>query len=255
MIKTDTNFFEYESIGEYASGEIWIHPERIIDSFEIIFVNKGCVYINENDTEYEIGENQFIILEPGKRHFGYKHSITDFYWLHFRTNLNIPCKEYKGNEFYDIKYLLKKLLHMSKTPSYNKNSLDTVAFAIFNEISATLIGGEGNALANKISEYIRININKNITVKSISQHFQYNRDYIGKLFKNAFGIGIKEYIASEKIKIAKDMLLTTNLSVKEIASKLNFENENLFVKFFVYHEKLSPSKFRNKYFNIHMNNE
>ena len=34
--------------GKFISNGEWIHPNRIIDSNEIIFVTKGEVYINEN---------------------------------------------------------------------------------------------------------------------------------------------------------------------------------------------------------------
>ena len=54
---------------------------------------------------------------------------------------------------------------------------------------------------------------------------------------------------------AKDLLLTTDLSVKEIAAQMEFAEENLFIKYFIYHEEISPVKFRNKYFNTHMNNK
>ena len=110
-------------------------------------------------------------------------------------------------------------------------------------------------LANKAAEYIRININKNISAKAVSEKFKYNCDYLSKLFKKTFDIGIKEYIIKEKINIAKDMLLTTDFSIKEISAKLGFRDENLFIKFFMYHEKISPGKFRNKYFNVHFNNK
>ena len=65
----------------------------------------------------------------------------------------------------------------------------------------------------------------------------------------------RQYISSEKIKLSKDLLLTTRLSVKEIAARLGFGSENLFIKFFKYHEDISPAKFRNKYYNTHMNNK
>ena len=38
------------SSGKFVSRGEWIHPDRIIDSYEIIFVIKGTVYIDENGT-------------------------------------------------------------------------------------------------------------------------------------------------------------------------------------------------------------
>lgn len=251
------NYFGYETIGEFHSEGEWIHPTRIIDSYELIFVLEGVVYIAEDGVEYELHQNECIILEPGKTHGGYKPSKepTAFYWLHFRTSFQMPFKTYAKDEFYDVKYLLKKLLHISKTPSYKASALDSAALMIFNELECAEAAGYGSSLANKIAEYVRINVAKNITAAMTAEHFGYNTDYISKLFKKIFGVGLKQYIIAERVKYAKDLLLTTGLSVKEISAHMGFDEENLFIKFFVYHEEISPSQFRNKYFNTHMNNK
>jgi len=55
------------------------------------------------------------------------------------------------------------------------------------------------------------------------------------------------------MKLAKNLLISTNYSVKQIAFMLDYKEENLFIKFFKYHERVSPTNFRNTYFNTHMN--
>ena len=76
--------------GKFISNGEWIHPNRIIDSNEIIFVTKGEVYINENGTEYHINPDEILILQPNLRHFGYKVSTdTEFFWLHWYGGPNI----------------------------------------------------------------------------------------------------------------------------------------------------------------------
>ena len=99
-----------------------------------------------------------------------------------------------------------------------------------------------------------INIKNNVTVKDVADHFGYNPDYIGKLFKEYFHTGLKSYIAAERIKLAKDMLFTTNMTVMRISSELGFSSENNFIKFFSYHEHISPAKFRDRCGNTHINN-
>ncbi|MDY3929504.1 MAG: AraC family transcriptional regulator [Clostridia bacterium] len=257
MLKTNNNYFEYENIGEFYSNDEWIHPIRVIDSYELIFVLSGTIYLFEEDKKYELHTNECILLEPGKKHGGYCESngLTSFYWLHFRTDYTMPFKTFVDADFYDLKYLLKKLLHMSKTPIYNTEALDAASFLIFNELQNLTSFESGNSFANKVAEYIRMKINKNVSVSSVAKHFGYNPDYISKLFKKLFGVGMKEYISAEKMKYAKDLLLTTNMSVKEISAQTGFVNENHFIKFFNYHEGKSPLQFRNMYFNIKMNDK
>jgi len=42
---------EYISGGLFKSEEEWKHPRRVIDSNEIIYVVKGEVFIQEEDTK------------------------------------------------------------------------------------------------------------------------------------------------------------------------------------------------------------
>ena len=257
MLNNSNNYLGFESIGEFISEDEWIHPVRSIKSYELIFVIRGTVYIFEDDTEYELNADECILLEPGRIHGGARKSLgfTSFYWFHFQTDFNMPFKTLKGCDFYDIKHLLKKLLHMSNAPSYDLCALDAASLLLFKELVHISSAETGNSLVHKIAEYIRINISKNISVASAASHFGYSPDYISKLFIHNFGINAKDYITSERMKFAKNMLLTTNLSVKEISARMDFPEENNFIKFFKYHEKISPSRFRNKYFNVHMNNK
>ncbi len=260
MLKTVRgSFFEYEMIGEFRTESAWIHKERVISSHEMIFVIEGTVYMREDSVQYEVGANEVLILEPEKFHGGYKTSTepTAFYWFHFNTDMEIPQKTYRGSDYYDLKYLLKKLLHVTNSDTYPPETADSLGLLIFNEYMH-IVGNEAvlhNSILKKIDEYIRINGKNNISVEKIAERFGYNADYLGRLFKKEHGIGLKKYIASARMNAAKDLLLTTTLSVKEIASRMNFSDENLFVKFFMYHEEISPSHFRNKYACTHMNDK
>lgn len=252
--------FAYEMIGEFHSRGSWIHPARVIQSYELILVLEGTLYIAEEGEEYILHPNEIFFLEPGKHHAGYQENTEPvaFYWFHFRTNLPLPCKLCRGTDCYEVKALLKRLLHITNTASYSKLAADAAGLLIYEELLQ--LGKEtdeaGNlVLANKIAEYIRINLKNNITVASVAAHFNYHPDYISKLFKKNFRVGIKEWITAQKLKLAKDMLLTTSYTVRQIASVLGYTQENLFIKFFLYHEKISPSRFRQNFYNTHMNNK
>lgn len=252
-------YFSYDMIGEFHSSGEWLHPKRRISSFEMILVLNGTVFIAEESQEYILQKNQLLVLEPFKEHYGYKKvsEPTAFYWFHFFTDLEIPLKSYNGTDIYEIKLLLKKLLHIANTPDYSAAAADSAGYLIFEELSR--ISAEehstNQALTAQITEYIRNNIKSGITVSDIARNLGYNADYIGKYFKKNRGIGLKEYLAVQKIKLAKDLLLTTDMSVKQISRDLGYNEENLFIKFFIYHEKISPAAFKAKYCNTHINNK
>ena len=175
----------------------------------------------------------------------------------FLTDRAIPFKTAENRQEYDIKYLLKKLLHITNTSGYSKIAADSLGCFIFEELLQISRNTTESAsiTVSLIKEYVKNNIYRNITVGEIAQNLKYNPDYIGKLFKNHVGISLKSYISDRRMRLAKDYLLTTELLIKEIAEKLDFGDENLFVKFFIYHERISPALFRKKYYNTHINNK
>ena len=121
MIKFNDKYFSYDMIGEFRSSGNWIHPRRTIKSYEIILVLEGTVYICEEATEYTLKKNDILLLEPNKVHFGTKESDekTRFYWFHFHTDTKVNFKHSSENDVYDIKQMLKKLLHATNSPSYS----------------------------------------------------------------------------------------------------------------------------------------
>ena len=61
------------------------HPSRIINSYELIYVEKGKSEIAEERTEFCINEGHYLLLYPNRRHWGlseYQAGLR-FYWLHF----------------------------------------------------------------------------------------------------------------------------------------------------------------------------
>lgn len=76
---------EYISCGNLASKDGFVHPKRNIDSFVLIIVIKGTLHITQNMTNYDVRENEFILLFPNTLHYGYHQTDGElsYYWVHF----------------------------------------------------------------------------------------------------------------------------------------------------------------------------
>src|SRR5689334_1921436 len=74
--------------GFFLSRGEGIHPDRQIASYELIFVRKGALSIQEEDRSFEVREGQSLLLWPSRRHRGTAPFPADlaFYWLHFTAS-------------------------------------------------------------------------------------------------------------------------------------------------------------------------
>ena len=64
------------------------HERRMIhNTFDIVYVRKGTIYLEEDSIQYELKRGQFIILSPDTSHGGYRYCSEDtvFSWIHFYT--------------------------------------------------------------------------------------------------------------------------------------------------------------------------
>ncbi len=256
MIKNGDTKIEFYTMGLFTTDDEWIHPERTEVTYEVIFVTEGDVYLEDNGVEHHLKKGNLIVLRPGVMHRGYKISTgkTSFYWLHFYCeNLELPYIL----ERFSNSYLFRELIHYCNLPDSQQFVIDSILSHLIAQIqidSSEIQRGDSKLIL-EIIEWIRINADATLTVAKTAKHFGYNPEYLTRLFKKSYSVGIKKLIDDYIIKRAKEYLANTNYSVKEIAVILKFSNANLFTNFFKYHEHTVPLKYRNTYLQTHMNNK
>ena len=247
----------FESCGKFVSRGEWIHPRRVLHSYEIIAVLSGKVYLREGKTEYVAEKNHVLLLSPDTEHSGYRYSRgVSFYWLHFRLDA-VPNQKYfifSDAEMPSLLSLFRILLHDVNTPLYPESSAVYLTRLILNEISYLSDRKQRkNDVAEKVADYILSDLARRPSVSEIAEHFGYHPDYLSRLFRKSFGQSLGAYIAEQTVKRAKYWLSENEKSVAEIARELGFENANAFTHYFKYHEGITPSHYASIYYNTHEN--
>ena len=100
---------------------------------------------------------------------------------------------------------------------------------------------------------MRINASAQLTAQKTAAYFGYHPEYLSKVVKQKFGVGLKSVIDKFIINRANELLDNSVYSVKEIAAMLEFREANLFINFYKYHENTTPTKYRSRNFKTHMN--
>ena len=81
-------------------------------------------------------------------------------------------------------------------------------------------------------------------MEDICSEIYYSKTYIFKQFKKNTGYSIMEYYNKLKIEKAKQLLLETEMSIREISEKLSFDTPNYFSKTFKRLCGVTPSAYK-----------
>ena len=148
------------------------------------------------------------------------------------------------------KYEIEDIPNLNKIKylSYDKiiASFELLNACISHILTNHLFTYKKSSLLNKIDEFIKENLDNNLSATKICNHFGISRTSLYNLFKISYKMGVSEYIMKFKIERAKELLSTTNLKVNEISILCGFNDYNYFSKVFKNKTKYSPLIFRNK---------
>lgn len=104
-----------------------------------------------------------------------------------------------------------------------------------------------NAVVDEIIAYIQANYCRgDFSIQEIAEHFEMLPTNIGNYFKEQTGSGLLEYLISLRMKRAKELLHSTDMTVKEISMSVGYYNDSSFIRRFKQHEGVTPNEFRFK---------
>ncbi|HEY5563056.1 MAG TPA: AraC family transcriptional regulator [Clostridiaceae bacterium] len=100
------------------------------------------------------------------------------------------------------------------------------------------------AIITEIKNYLYKNY-KVADLKSTSEHFHFNPDYLSKLIKNLTGDNFIELLQNIKLKETCTLLKNSDFTIEEIMNRVGYGNMSYFYKLFKKNFNLTPVKYRN----------
>lgn len=255
-----------------APDEQWIHMRRRLSDFELMAVQRGVLYIADEQGEYEVHEGEYLLMPPTQQQYGWKPSDCSFHWMHFIPS---PPESYevlpatKADRPTDSGYVILpgqgRLTSRNRVHTLMRQLSDTerrymdpeenmfLATGVLCEIQNQIRHAPGfhsekdNILFEQIEDYIYSNIGSRLQVKDIAEHFGYNEKYLTTIFREKTNTSLKQHIISAKMERARFLLCNTNASITEIAWYLSYWNEQSFATAFKKCMGMTPSEFRQMY--------
>jgi len=104
-----------------------------------------------------------------------------------------------------------------------------------------------DSVVDYVKQYIDTHIDQELSRESIAELVFINPDHLTRIFKKATGYSISDYIFHERMRVAKDLLINTNIPIGTVASSVGHISFSHFSRIFKKHAGLGPSEFRAKY--------
>ena len=268
----DSHFFIKRVNNQNPTKEFLHHYH---DCYELYYLYSGERYYFIQDKTYHVTSGSFVLISPNEIHrtgnlgsFGYDRMLIHFNrelledYLALDSSIN-PYKnmeeeihlisldpqqqsfietllhtmeqEYIANHHREnayIKLTLLQLLLYLNTCRPNRQD------AALPEITNT------QKLMFEILGFINNHYFENITLETISEKYFLSTYYFSRTFKDVTGFHFIEYLNNVRIKEAKKLLISSSLSVNEIAMKVGFNSNTHFGRIFKQIVGCSPSAYK-----------
>ncbi|MDO4487009.1 MAG: response regulator [Bacillota bacterium] len=122
--------------------------------------------------------------------------------------------------------------------------IDNLKISMYQENVSQEPEAQDERIINSITRFMQEHLAEEMSLSVLSEEFHMNPQYISQLFKNEIGVGFLAYLTSIRMEKAKKLLLSTSLSIGEVAEQSGYGDYRVFTKVFKKSEGITPSQYR-----------
>ncbi len=252
------------------------YPHRH-DFFEVLYLSKGSGNHIIDGNKYEINPPCIFFLSPGQAHKiefssdieGFIFIFTSEFYLINQSNQNRliefpffytikqdnpPLQLSRKEDILFLENLLQQgIAEIKKGENYSiellRSILDlilTFCSTLYKSDENHFTKGKGHIVVKKFFQLVEEYYHQNISVAHYADKLAITPNHLTQTVTLLTGKTSSQIIKSKQILEIKRLLVHTNLSVTEIAMKLNFSDQSYFAKFFKRETGMSPLQYRTK---------
>ncbi|MBR1414759.1 MAG: AraC family transcriptional regulator [Prevotella sp.] len=238
---------------------------RVLPEYQLLYITEGeGIFHSKTVPEAKLKEGDFFLLFPGEWHSYHPTGPRGWkkYWIGFRGH-NMDDRVRAG-----FLSPTKPIYHVGFSESIvrlYKNAFDSaiaeeaytqqVMAGIVNLLIGLMYSKERNIelqnrsqahvdLINRARLRIREELESSLTIQQVAEDLGMSYSNFRKLFKEHTGLSPATYQQDLRLQRAKELLTTTDMSIKEIAYRLNFDSPDYFSSKFKIKTGRKPSDLR-----------
>lgn len=252
------DFYLYE-VGRNKCKPLYSYEHFVKNRIILHFILSGKGMIRLNGRQYNIGKHQVFLIPDGVRTFyqADKDEPWEYIWFHIggpkipmilkEAGLTPEHPVYTPLDHHKIiEDLAMDILKHYKRQYYCVGNLYKICDYMIENSSAREEKEQNNSLTyvRNVINYIQLKYSEPIKIDTIAMSLGLNRSYLTRLFKEATGYSLQEYLLTYRMKMAARMLSDETTSVNMIASNVGYNDTFTFSKAFKRHFGSSPSEYR-----------
>ncbi len=224
----------------------------------MLFIEGDLEYIVENK-KYKLKPYDLLLIKPGQHHYinffstgAYERFVINFQKslvpLHLLNSFNnkeqiLSVKDTPLMDLFNRFDIYRQTFDGQDLYEVSKG-LITEIIIYFNKYASDLIDAPGeiaNPIIHDILTYISINIDKDLSIDTISKHFSISSSYLCNIFKENMQVSISKYIRSKRIILAHSYLVRGEKPT-DIYEKCGFVDYSTFYRSYQKIMGFPPSK-------------
>jgi AraC family transcriptional regulator of arabinose operon len=254
---------EYYSCAGYYKKAASHHVVRKHQDFYLMMLCvEGCGTLCIDGNSFEIHKGDCMLCYSGVpvSYTSSKAQPWSLYWIHFDLKENSPLFTFIQSLVITTKKpvmavqnklplteLFEKIIDFNDTlPNDLQFCLQQNTFLtlLYTGLSVYVQKSIPNKYVATAIKYIGNNIGQKITINELASQVHLSRYYLAHLFQQSMNVSPAQYIIEERIRYGKALLVSSSLTISEIASKTGFDNAMYFSNTFKKHTGFSPKDYR-----------
>lgn len=253
---------EYPST-EHPSGYYFAwNSGRVLQEYQLNFITSGKGILENIHGRFHVKEGSLMLIPKDSWHryrplkntgwienyIGFAGLQAEHYMDFIISNSSQPVIHCGIRE--DIIEIYYKIFDLAQKeePGYQQIASGLVLQLIGNILSfkkrMTFSGKQIEVIIQKIRVNMRENVEEDLNLQELASTYNIGYSYFRKMFKQYTGVPPKQYLLDLKIMRSKELLLTTDMSIKEISNAIGFESAHYFSRYFKKKAGISPSEFK-----------
>ncbi len=132
-------------------------------------------------------------------------------------------------------------------PSEIPAIINDTAIRLCEKVADTKKNDTGNPHVEKAKQYILTHLTQEITSADIAAHSGISQSHLSRLFKRLTGTTMMGYLSDERIRAAQGLLLSSDMTIPEIAALLRFCDQSHFTYAFRRKTGITPRAYKSKH--------